>query len=76
MRVLAIAGVMLLSSGLVPALAEDVGASRHSPQTVPVQPERTPQQSEQSRQQERESRSAAVGGQNSAMTIERGAGTS
>lgn len=57
MRVLAAATILLLSSSLVPAFAEEAGtaaAGSNQSQTVPVQPERTPQQSEQSRQQDRQ----------------------
>jgi hypothetical protein len=56
MRVFALAAVLLLSSSLVPAFAEEAAkaAGSNQPQTVPVQPERTPQQSEQSREQDRE----------------------
>jgi hypothetical protein len=62
MRVLAIATVFLLSSSLVPILAQEqerapaqsqpeTTPAPAQPQTVPVQPERTPQQSEQARKQ-------------------------
>jgi hypothetical protein len=62
MRVLAIATIFLLSSSLVPILAQEqerAPAQSQSettpapaqPQTVPVEPERTPQQSEQARKQ-------------------------
>ena len=56
MRALVFAAVLLGSSSLQPALAQDqpnTSTSNH-PQTVPVQPERTPQQSEQSRDQDRD----------------------
>jgi hypothetical protein len=59
MRVLTVATLFLLSSSLVPAIAQQqANPSAQSqpetgqPQTVPVQPERTPQQSEQSRAHE------------------------
>jgi hypothetical protein len=63
MRVVVVATIFLLSSGVVPTLAQEQGkvptqsqpetapAPTQSPQTVPVQPERTPQQSEQARKQ-------------------------
>jgi hypothetical protein len=62
MRVLAVATILLLSSSLVPTLAQEEGKAPAQsqpetapaptqPQTVPVQPERTPQQSEQARKQ-------------------------
>ncbi len=62
MRVLAIATIFLLSSSLVPILAQEqerapaqsqpeTTPAPAQPQTVPVQPERTPQQSEQARKQ-------------------------
>lgn len=63
MRALAIATIFLLSSSLVPTLAQDQekapvqqGQPETAPaptqtQAVPVQPERTPQQSEQARRQ-------------------------
>ena len=56
MRIFAVAAVLLWSSSLVPAFAEEAGkaAGSNQPQTVPVQPERTPQQSEQSRERDRE----------------------
>lgn len=56
MRVLAVATILLLSSSLVPAFAQDEAKppAAGQPQTVPVQPERTPQQSEQSREQDRQ----------------------
>jgi hypothetical protein len=55
MRVFAVAAVLLLSSSLVPAFAEEAGKAAGStqPQTVPVQPERSPQQSDQSREEDR-----------------------
>ena len=62
MRVLAIATIFLLSSSLVPILAQEqerapaqsqpeTTPAPAQPQTVPVEPERTPQQSEQARKQ-------------------------
>ena len=62
MRALAIATIFLLSSSLVPTLAQeqerapaqgqsDTAPAPTQPQTVPVQPERTLQQSEQARKQ-------------------------
>ncbi|HEY2213040.1 MAG TPA: hypothetical protein VGH62_15755 [Bradyrhizobium sp.] len=55
MRVFALTTILLLSSSLVPAFAEDAGktAGSNQSQTVPVQPERTPQQSEQYREGDR-----------------------
>jgi hypothetical protein len=57
MRAPMIAMVLLMSSALVPAVAQD---REHSPapdqsETTPVQPERSPQQSDQSRPQDRKS---------------------
>jgi hypothetical protein len=55
MRVLTIATALLMSSALVPSLAQEPERSPvpNQPQTTPVQPERSPQQSEQSRAQDR-----------------------
>src|SRR5215212_1955011 len=57
MRALVLTAVLLGSSSLYPAVAQDEGKSQppNQAQTVPVQPERTPRQSEQSRDQERDS---------------------
>ena len=57
MRVLTVAMVLLMSSALVPSLAEEEGKFPvpNQPQMTPVQPERSPQQSEQSREQDRKS---------------------
>ena len=56
MRALVLTAVLLGSSSLYPAFAQEEGKSQSPNQahTVPVQPERTPQQSEQSREQDRE----------------------
>jgi len=56
MRALAVATVLLLSSSLISALAEEAGKAPDSdqPQTVPVEPQRNPQQSEQSRKEDQE----------------------
>jgi hypothetical protein len=56
MRIFAAATILLLSSSVGPALAEEAGnaAGSSQPLTVPVQPERNPQQSEQSREQDRQ----------------------
>ena len=52
MRALVLTAVLLGSSSLYPAFAQEEGKSQSPNQahTVPVQPERTPQQSEQSRE--------------------------
>jgi hypothetical protein len=57
MRVLTMTAALLISSALVPALAqqEEKSPAPDQTQTTPVQPERTPQQSDQSRQQDRKS---------------------
>jgi len=56
MRVLKLAMMVLMSSALVPAFAEE-GPSPvpNQPQMTPVQPERSPVQSEQSRGQDQKS---------------------
>jgi hypothetical protein len=53
MRVLTVAIALLMSSALIPSLAEE-GKSPvpNQPQMTPVQPERSPQQSQQSREQD------------------------
>jgi hypothetical protein len=56
MRVLAVAATLLLSSTIVPTLAQQADRppnTNQQPQTVPVEPQRSPQQSEQAREQER-----------------------
>jgi hypothetical protein len=57
MRALAIATILVLSSSVVPSLAQDQGnvSPPTQPKTTPVQPERTPQQSNQSRVQDQKS---------------------
>ncbi|MFL5239357.1 MAG: hypothetical protein ACJ8EL_17520 [Rhizomicrobium sp.] len=57
MRALISAIVLVSSSVLTPAFAQDQGNSspRAQTQITPVQPERSPQQSEQSREQDRKS---------------------
>ena len=54
MRTFAIATILLLSSSIVPAGAQQTGNAQNSnrPATVPVQPERSPQQADQAREQE------------------------
>jgi hypothetical protein len=55
MRILAIAAILLLSSSVVPAGAQQAAGNAQNsnrPQTVPVQPERSPQQPAQAREQE------------------------
>src|SRR5438309_10505430 len=56
MRALVLTAVLLGSSSLYPAFAQDEGRAQppNQAQTVPVQPERTPQQSEQSREQDQQ----------------------
>src|SRR5258705_5210931 len=54
MRVLTVAMIVLMSSALVPAFAEEA-KSPSQPQATPVQPERSTQQSEQSQEQDRKS---------------------
>jgi hypothetical protein len=56
MRAFAVATILLFSTCLVPAFAEEPGQAPGSsqPQAGPEQPERTPQQSDQSRAQERQ----------------------
>src|SRR4051794_5301512 len=53
MRVLIIGTALLMSSALVPSLAQEQQRSPNQPPTTAVQPERSPQQSEQSREQDR-----------------------
>jgi hypothetical protein len=55
MRVLIIGTALLMSSALVPSLAQEQQKSpvANQPPTTAVQPERSPQQSEQSREQDR-----------------------
>ena len=57
MRVLMIGTVLLMSSALVPSLAQEQQKSPvpSQPPMTAVQPERSPQQSEQSREQDRKS---------------------
>jgi hypothetical protein len=57
MRILGIATALLLSTAMVPSIAqqEEKSSVPSQSQTTPVQPERTPQQSEQSRQQDQKS---------------------
>jgi|GEM_PF-2131929 len=52
MRSLAVITAILLSCGLGPASAEEMGSTNQA-QTVPAQPDRTPQQAEHSRTEER-----------------------
>ncbi|MGY8676474.1 hypothetical protein Q2941_01435 [Bradyrhizobium sp. UFLA05-153] len=52
MRSFAMITAILLSCGLGPASAEEMGRTNQA-QTVPVQPDQPPQQAEQSRAQER-----------------------
>src|SRR3954453_8220924 len=57
MRVLIIGTALLMSSALVPSLAQEQQKSpaANQPTTTAVQPERSPQQTEQSREQDRRS---------------------
>src|SRR4051812_14367514 len=57
MRVLVIGSVLLMSSALVPSLAQDQqkSSAANQPPVAVVQPDRSPQQSEQSREEDRRS---------------------
>lgn len=56
MRVFAVAVMLLLSSSVVPAFAQDEGKppALSQPETTPVQPELTPQRSDQAKEQNRQ----------------------